>query len=387
MQKHSMYSIMASEGDANNVGCISVEHKYIKHIRKEGCIMKAIVKTGPQPGVEVVDMPVPTPGPGEVLIKVGAAAICGTDLHYYHWNKSGQDFGAKYNISWPLVLGHECAGTIVAAGEGVTERTVGQRVALETHISCGKCFNCENGMPHNCTDMKIYGTSCNGCFAEYALAPAKVCFVLPDEMTFEEGALLEPTGVSMRAVEECGVQPGETVVVNGCGPIGMLAAMILKSGNAARVIVTDLDDFRLGMAARMGAIPVNAAREDAVVRVRELCASRGGADVVMECSGAAAAYKSIFQFLRPEGRLVTVAHPGGEIPINISKDINTRGVAWKGIFGRRIWNTWWNVSSLIAAKRINVLDVVTHRFTLDQGQEAMALKPQECGKVLFTFDN
>jgi len=347
--------------------------------------MKAIMKTGPQPGVELMDIPVPTPGPGEVLLKIGAAAICGTDLHYYHWNKSGQDFAEKYHIRWPLVLGHECAGTIVAVGEGVTEREVGQRVAVETHIPCGKCYNCENDMPHNCSNLKIYGTSTNGCFAEYATAPAKVAFVLPDEMSFEEGALLEPAGVAMRAVEECAAQPGETIVVNGCGPIGLLTTMILKSGNAARVIVTDLDEFRLGMAEKMGAIPVNPAKEDAVARIQELTASRGGADAVIEASGAVAAYKTIFDFIRPEGRLITVAHPGGEIPINVAKNINTKGLTIKGVFGRRIWKTWWELSSLIATKRINVLDVVTHRFTLDQCQEALALGPKDCGKVLFTF--
>lgn len=347
--------------------------------------MKAIVKTGPQPGAKLMEVPAPTPGPGEILLKVEAAAICGTDLHFYHWNKSGQDFGEKYNIQWPLILGHECSGTIVSVGEGVTDRSVGQRVALETHIPCGTCFNCQNGMAHNCSNMKIYGTSTNGCFAEYALAPAKVAFVLPDEMSFEEGALLEPTGVAMRAVEQCEVQPGETIVVNGCGPLGLLAVMILKAGNAARVIATDLDDFRLGMAEKMGAIPVNAAKEDAVVKIRQLTADRGGADAVIEASGAPSSYKTVFDFIRPEGRLVTMAHPGGEMPINIAKNVNTKGLTIRGVFGRRIWGTWWGVSSLIAAKRINVLDVVTHRFTLDQCQEALDLGPQNCGKVLFNI--
>jgi len=346
-------------------------------------MMKAIVKSGPEPGIELRELPIPEPGPGEVLIKIEAAAICGTDMHYYHWNKAGQDFANKFNVQWPLILGHECGGTIVKVGEGVTDREVGQRVALETHIPCGKCFSCQNDMPHNCSDMAIYGTSTNGCFAEYALAPAKVAFVIPDEMSFEEAALLEPAGVAMRAVEECDVQPGDTIVVNGCGPIGLLAVLILKAGNAARVIATDLDEYRLGLARNLGAIVINPAKEDAVARVKELCADRGGADAVIETSGAAPAYKTIFDFIRLEGALITVGHPGGEVPINVTANINTKGLRLKGIFGRRIWKTWWHVSSLITAKKINVLDVVTHRFTLDQCQEAFEQSTKGSGKILF----
>ena len=345
--------------------------------------MKAIMKTGPQPGIELKEIPVPEPGPDEVLIKVEASAICGTDMHYYHWNAAGQGFGEKYNIQWPLVLGHECGGTIVKVGANVTEREVGQRVAVETHIYCGKCYNCQNGMPHNCTDMAIYGTSCNGCFSEYALAPAKVTFVIPDEMTFKEAALLEPAGVSMRAVEECNVQPGDTVLVNGCGPLGLMCIMILKAGNAARVIATDLNEYRLGLAENMGAITVNPAKENAVERVQELCKGRAGADIVIECTGAAPSYKTVFDYIRPEGRFVTVAHPGGDVPINITSNINTKGLSWKGIFGRRIWNTWSNLSSLIASGKLDIMQVVTHQFTFDQCQEAFEQSVKGAGKILF----
>ena len=348
--------------------------------------MKAIVKTGPKPGIELMEVPVPKPGPGDVLIKVEAAAICGTDMHYFHWNKSGQEFGEKYNISWPMVLGHECSGTIVEVGEGVTDRQVGQRVAIETHIPCGTCFNCQNDMAHNCSNMAIYGTSTDGCFASYTTAPAKVTFVLPDEMSFEEGALLEPTGVAMRAVELSEVQPGDTVVVNGCGPIGMLTIVLLKAGNAARVIATDLDEYRLGIAEKLGAITINPTKVDAVAKIQELTASRGGADIVIETSGAVPAYKTIFDFLRLEGRLITVGHPGGEIPVNVAKNINTKGLTIKGVFGRKIWKTWWNVASLISSKKIDVLSVVTHRFTLDQCQEAFEQSAKGSGKILFLMD-
>lgn len=348
--------------------------------------MLAIVKTGPQPGVICANVERPVPKPDEVLIQVHAAAICGTDLGLYRWNAGGQGFASKFNVQWPLTLGHEFSGVIVEVGSDVRDREVGQRVSLETHLPCGKCYNCLNDMPHNCMHMGAYGTSCNGCFAEYAIAPAKVTFPLPDEISFEEGSLLEPAGVAMRSVDEAAVLPGETVVVNGCGPIGLLAILVLKAGNAARVIATDMDPYRLNMAKQFGAITIDISKEDPVAAIKELTKSRGGADVVMEMSGAVAAYKTIFQFLRLEGRLVTVGHPGGEIPINWMADINLRGLSVKGIFGRRIWRTWWQLTSLMAAKKVNVMDVVTHRYKISQAQEAFEQANRGAGKILLLPD-
>ncbi|HOE56035.1 MAG TPA: alcohol dehydrogenase catalytic domain-containing protein [Bacillota bacterium] len=345
--------------------------------------MKAIIKDGAYPGVKLANMNKPCPKPDEVLIKVEAAAVCGTDMHYYHWNQGGQDFAKKFNVKWPFVLGHECSGTIVEVGGNVSSHSIGQRVALETHIPCGTCYQCQNDMPHNCANMGIYGTSCNGCFAEYTVAPAKVAFILPDSVSFEEGALLEPGGVAMRAVEESQVKPGDTVVVNGCGPVGLLAVMILKAGNAANVIATDIDEYRLNMARKMGAIAINVKTQDAVAEIQRLTALRGGADVVIEMSGSAASYNTLFDFIRLEGRLVTVGHPGGTIPISLMTDINLKGLQIKGVFGRRIWSTWWNLTSLISAKRINILDVVTHRFELSDCDKAFEQVTKGAGKVLF----
>lgn len=348
--------------------------------------MRAIVKEGPYPGVVCTDVEKPKPKPNEVLIQVCAAAICGTDLGLYRWNAGGQGFASKFNVHWPLTLGHEFSGVIVEVGSDVKDRFVGQRVSLETHLPCGKCFNCLNDMPHNCMDMGAYGTSCNGCFAEYAIGPANVTFPLPDELSFEEAALLEPGGVAMRAVDEAAVLPGETVVVNGCGPIGLLTILVLRAGNAARIIATDLDEYRLNMAKQFGAITINIGKQDAVSEIQALTRARGGADVVIETSGSPAAYQSIFQFLRLEGRLVTVGHPGGTIPINWMADINLRGLSVKGIFGRRIWRTWYQLTSLMAAGRVNLLDVVTHRYKLSQAEEAFEQANKGAGKILLLPD-
>jgi threonine 3-dehydrogenase len=231
--------------------------------------------------------------------------------------------------------------------------------------------------------MSIYGTSCNGCFAAYTTVDERATFVLPDEMSFEEGALLEPAGVAMRAVEEASIVPGDTVVVNGCGPIGLMAIPILFASGAANVIAVDLDEYRLGMASKFGAVTINAKNQNPVEVIQQLTKNRGGADVVIELSGAASAYENIFDFLRLEGCLITVGHPSGPVSISIQKSVNLKGIRIRGVFGRRIWSTWWNLSSLITSKKVNILDVATHRYHFSQYQEAFDQIKMGAGKILF----
>lgn len=345
--------------------------------------MKAIVKNSTMPGLDYLEVPCPEPKPSEVLIEVEAASICGTDIHYFHWDQNAVDFAEKFNVKFPFIIGHEFSGIIVKIGSSVTTRSVGQRVAIETHIPCGKCFMCEIGEAHNCSNMTIYGTSCNGCFAPFAVADEKITFILPDEVSFEEGALLEPGGVAMRAIEESSIQPGDTVVINGCGPIGMMAIGLAKAAGAGLVVATDLDNYRLSLAKKLGAITFNIRDVDIVDEIKKLTKKRNGADVVIELSGSTKAYDSIFDFIRLEGKIITVGHPGGQVSINVTKNINLKGASIKGIFGRRIWSTWHHLTALIVAKRINLLDVVTHRFSFDQYEEAFHQIANGAGKILF----
>ena len=345
--------------------------------------MNAIVKTNKKAGFEYAKIDKPAPGTDEVLIEVEAAAICGTDIHYYEWNQVAEDFAAKFNIKFPFVVGHEFAGKIVAVGKNVKTKNIGDRVSVETHIPCGRCFQCQYGNPHNCINMNIYGTSCNGCFGEYALAPEKVVFTIPDKVSYEEGALFEPAGVAMRAVEEINAAPGETIVVYGCGPIALIAIQMLQVCGAARVIALDIDEYRLNLAEKYGAITINPSKEDAISAVTRLTKGRGGADAIIELTGVHKAYESLFEMLRLEGRVATVGHPSGEIPINITQNINLKGASIKGVFGRRIWETWWNLTELMNSKKINILDVVTHRFAFSQHLEAFEQIKKGAGKVLF----
>ena len=343
--------------------------------------MKAVVKNKKEPGLELIEAERPVPGPHQVLIQLKAAAICGTDLHYYRWNQAAQDFiNNSSNFPFPYFIGHEGAGVIVEVGEQATKFQVGQRVTAETHISCGRCFHCLNGEAHNCPNRGRFF----GCFSEYTVVDENYAFLLPDEMSFEEGALMEPAGVAMRAIEEARLDPGDTVVVNGCGPIALMMIQMLSKALTARIIAVDLNDFRLGLAQKFGAIPVHAG-DEADHLIRKLTADRGGADVVFEMSGAAVAYQRIFDYVRKEGRLIVVGNPSGEIPFNITKNIFLKGITIKGINGRRIWSTWLHLSSLITSKKLDILDIVTHRFPLEEYDQAFQQAMGDSGKVLFTF--
>lgn len=345
--------------------------------------MKAVIKSGRVPGVECVELPKPVPKDDEVLIEVKAAAICGTDIHYWKWNDSAEGFANQYNVKFPFVLGHECSGVVLEVGSKVTNVAVGDRVAFETHIYCGKCYQCRTGNPHNCQNMAIYGTSCDGCFAEFATAPASVCFKLPESVSFEEGALYEPGGVAMHAVQYSGVCPGDTVLVFGCGAIGQMVTQIMLAVGAGKVIAVDIDDYKVNMAKAYGAIAVNSTKVDLMEVVKRETGERGGADVIVEVTGAPSVYETLFDYLKCEGHVVTVAHPGKPMPINIMKNINTKEAILRGIFGRRIWDTWYEFSGLVENKKIDLNKVITHRFPLDKCKEAFEQTGKGAGKVLF----
>ena len=345
--------------------------------------MKAIIKSGRKPGVECVDIPRPIPKADEVLIQVKATAICGTDIHYWKWNDSAEAFANQYNVKFPFVLGHECAGIVTEVGPEVTGIEAGDHVAFETHIYCGHCYQCRTGNAHNCRNLAIYGTSCDGCFAEFATAPASVCFKLPETVGFEEGARYEPGGVAMHAVQRSDVQPSDTVLVFGCGAIGQMVTQIMMASGAGRVIAVDIDDYKVGMARAYGAIGVNSAKEDLGEVVKRYTADRGGVDVIVEVTGAPSVYETLFDYLRPEGHVVTVAHPGRPIPINITKSINTKGATLRGVFGRRIWDTWYALSGLVENQKIDLNKVITHRFPLSQCTEAFEQTGKGAGKILF----
>lgn len=345
--------------------------------------MYALVKKDKAFGAHYCEVADPTPKQGEVKIEVEAAAICGTDIHYYNWDQAAESFASNFKVNFPLILGHEFSGTIVEIGPGVTDKKVGDRVAIETHIPCGKCFQCQNDNAHNCMNMGVYGTTCDGAFAKYAIAPACVAFALSDDIGFEEGALFEPAGVAMRGIEEAHIQPGDTVLIYGCGPIALMAIQMAQVCGASKVIAIDINEYRIEMAKKLGAVAINATTQDVVAAVQDLTRTKRGVDVVLELTGSNAVYKTLFDLIRLEGRLVTIGHPAGEVPINITKNINLKGLSVKGVFGRRIWSTWCHLASLVETKKIDILSVVTHRFKIADHEAAFEKTHGDAGKILF----
>lgn len=341
--------------------------------------MKALVKTQPGPGAILKEIDLPKIQKDEVMIEVKAGAICGTDIHFYAWDSGALNFPVRF----PLILGHEYSGDVIEIGKDVQGFSVGDRVSIETHVPCGHCYQCGLGEGHNCQNMELIGITYPGAFAKYAKAPAQVTYKLPSVVSYEEGALFEPSGVAMRGIDEANISSGDLVVVFGCGPIGLAAIQMAQVVGASQVIGIDVNDFRLQMARRMGAIVFNPKKVNVVAKVREIAGRRGGADVILEISGAPEVYDSLFDILRLEGKLVTIGHPTRPISVNVAKQINQKGIALKGVFGRRIWQTWEHLSSLVAAKRIDLSSIITHRFPLEKHSEAFEQVHGEAGKILF----
>ncbi|MEJ2165576.1 MAG: alcohol dehydrogenase catalytic domain-containing protein [Desulfobacterales bacterium] len=340
--------------------------------------MKALVKKGPGPGADLVDMDMPNPKAGEILIEVKAGAVCGTDIHFYNWDSAASNFTVKF----PLILGHEYAGDVVKIGEGVERISIGDRVSVETHVPCGRCYQCHLGQGHNCQNMDLVGITYPGAFADYAVAPEKVAFCLPQGLSYEEGSLFEPAGVAMRGIDEARIASGDLVAVIGCGPIGLIAIRMAQLCGAAQVIGIDINEFRLDMARRFGAVALNPKTDDIAKQVGKIAGRRGGADVVLEISGAPAAYEFLFDMLRPEGRVVTVGHVAEPVSIHIAKQINIKGVSLKGVFGRRIWDTWEHLLSLVEAGKLDLTEVITHRFPLGAYEEAFRQAHGDAAKIV-----
>jgi threonine 3-dehydrogenase len=341
--------------------------------------MKAVVKESAERGVTyVTDYPDPKAAPGQVVIEVGAASLCGTDRELYEWTPSAQAF----NLDLPVVLGHEGAGTVVEVGTGVTNLAVGDRVALESHLVCGECFSCRTGDAHTCERTRIIGMHMDGLFAQYMAAPQDICLKLPDHASLEVGALLEAAGVAVHAVQRANYAvAGRAVLVSGGGPVGLVVAYLSKLMGAAHVIVVEPNPYRRGQAEQIGAIALPPGGE-VVERCRELAGRRGGFDVAFECSGVPAALPSLFQALRREATLVTVGHPSRPAEIDIAAHINKKGITLRGIFGRRLWETWEQTMLLLDSGRLDLDWLITHRMPLDRIDEAVGLLTGDAGKVL-----
>ncbi len=340
--------------------------------------MKAIVKAAERPGVELQRVPVPEPGPEEVLVRVKATAICGTDLHIAQWNAWAQNAG----IRLPLVMGHEFSGDVAGVGSRVRALKPGDYVAGETHIPCGECYQCRNGLPHICKNLKLFGVHRDGCFAEYATIPERCAYRVPAAIPPRIAAMLEPLGTSLRAVLELDVSGGSVVVI-GCGPIGLFAVASAKALGASCIIGLDVLEERLALAKRVGCdISLNPRQQDVADRV--LGATGGvGADAIVEASGNAAALEGAFAYLRKGGRCALVGLPSAPVRLNVGADVVFKEATIVGIHGREMFRTWTRMQQLLERGLLNVDPIVTHEMPLEQYEEGLALlEAGEGGKVI-----
>jgi threonine 3-dehydrogenase len=342
--------------------------------------MRALVKASPSAGAELRDVPVPVPGDGELLIRVEAASLCGTDLHIYRWDDWAMN---RLGGGLPRIFGHEMAGRVVAHGPNVRGRgeiPLGTLVAAETHLVDQSCYQCRTGREHVCANLRILGVDTNGAFAQYVALPAHNAW--PSEgLSAEIAAIQEPMGNAVHAafVEELA---GQTVVVTGCGPIGLMTVAIANLAGAAKVFATDINPERLEIARRLGAdVVINGNEEDVVARLRQLTGGVG-VDVVLEMSGAEIAIRQGFEAVTNGGRVSLLGIPERPITLDLASDVIFKGLRVYGITGRKMFETWYRTQALLA-QGLDLTPIVTHRIPLrDYHQAFELLAGGHAGKVV-----
>lgn len=340
--------------------------------------MRALVKSRPEPGLWLEDVPTPDPGPQDVLIEVHKTSICGTDLHIYKW-----DDWAQKTINVPMTIGHEFMGEIVDLGAGVEGLRLGQRVSGEGHITCGHCRNCRAGRRHFCHNHLGLGVTRPGAYAEFVSIPAANVFPLPDHIDDDTAAILDPLGNATHTALTFDLV-GEDVLITGAGPIGVMATAIARHVGSRFVVVTDLNDFRLEMARKMGA---NLAVKPEETSLHDLMAELGmteGFDVGMEMSGSAAALAQMLDVMNHGGRVGLLGIPPSAVTLDLNQVI-FKGLTLKGIYGRLIFETWYKMSAMLQGG-LDVRPVITHRFPAARFDEAFAVVADGLsGKVILNW--
>ena len=341
--------------------------------------MRAVVKAKPERGAEFVGAyPEPLLSAGEVRIDIAAASVCGTDRELYEYSPMAQAF----NLNIPVVLGHECAGTVIEVGSGVDALTVGDRVALESHIACWDCYPCSTGNAHNCLNMQLLGLHLDGGFAERLVIPATACFKLHKDFPLEQAALLEPAGVAMHAIQRSKIDlAGADVVISGGGPVGLFIAAISRAMGAGNVVVIEPNAYRRGLIEELGATSL-APGDDVIGTCRRLSGAKFGFDVAFEASGVPAALPPLLEAVRKEATVVAVGIPGRPLELDVAAYLIKKGLTFTGSFGRALWGTWENIAELVASGKLDLSKFITHRLPLSALDEAIELLSQESCKVL-----
>ena len=340
--------------------------------------MRALVKAEAAPGLTLREEPVPEIGPSEVLIRVRKTAICGTDVHIWNWD----EWSAK-TVPVPMVVGHEFCGEIAALGPSVTKFAVGQRVSGEGHVTCGRCRNCRAGRGHLCRNTMGVGVNRPGAFADYLALPEANVVPIPDDVPDEIAAIFDPFGNAVHTALSFDLV-GEDVLVTGAGPIGIMGALVAKRAGARKVVITDINEERLALAARLGVeFTVNPSKRT----LREVMPEIGmteGFDVGLEMSGAAPAMRDMIGAMNNGGKIALL----GIAPVAFAVDWNQvifKMLTIKGIYGREIFETWYKMIGLVQGG-LDLAPLITHRMPVAAYAEGFELMRRgACGKVVLDW--
>ena len=329
--------------------------------------MRAIIKPRAAPGAQLETVPVPRFGARDVLVRVRAATICGTDLYIYRWNSWAQG-----RIRPPMVFGHEFAGEIVAVGDEVQTLKPGDYVTGETHIVCGHCYPCRTGQAHICRNLEIIGVDRPGCFADYIALPASNAWVNDPGLDPAIAAAQEPFGNAVHAALSTNLLT-RTVLVTGCGPIGLFSVGIARAAGASRIFATDINPARLEMARAMGATDPLLSDDDAVAAILQATGGEG-VDVLLEMSGHPVAIDQGFSALRSGGYAALLGLP--ERPIDsfdLASHVVFKGATIYGVFGRKMYDTWYQTRALIGGGQVDIAPIITHRLPLGEFEQAFEM--------------
>jgi threonine 3-dehydrogenase len=331
--------------------------------------MLAVLKEKKAPGVVIKNIPIPVPQKGELLIKVKLASICGTDINIYDWTP-----WAESHITPPIVIGHEVVGEVIKInGDNPENIQVGDLVSSETHIFCGECYQCKIGNRHICENMQLFGIGRNGGFAEYATIPIRTSWKNDKTIPLEAMSSQEPLGNAVHVAEKANVK-GKTVLVMGLGPTGLCAVAAAKAYGAKKVIAINRGEYRRNLGKKMGADEIYEALPEKYLNKM---------DVVLEMSGNDLAIHTAFEAVRIAGTVIIFGIPKKDITLNFGKYFIDKELTVKGVFGRKIWDTWHQVAELLKSGKVDLTKMITHRFPLSEFEKAMeVMKSGECGKIL-----
>ncbi len=340
--------------------------------------MKALVKAKPERGIWMENIEQPPVGHNDVLIKVHRTAICGTDIHIFQW-----DDWARKTIPVPLAVGHEFCGEIVECGSEVVGFEAGDRVSAEGHITCGVCRNCRAGRRHLCRNTQGVGVNRAGAFAEYIAVPAFNVFKLSDAISDEMGSILDPFGNATHTALSFDLV-GEDVLITGAGPIGIMAVAIARFAGARHVVITDINDYRLSLAEKMGATRALNVKTGSLDTTMKELGMTEGFDVGMEMSGNQQAFRDMLRTMHHGGKVALLGIPPEQTAIDWNQVI-FKGLVLKGIYGREMFETWYKMSSMLQSG-LDISPVITHRFAADNYLEAFNLMESgQSGKIILDW--